>query len=114
MTYTLNHLSGSTDGQPIKVTGDATGSSVTVHTAVAGTSSFDEIYIFANNTTTTAVDVTIEFGGTTAGDKIIRTIPAKTTKLIVEGAPLQNDKVVTAFASTVDAINLYGKVGTTS
>lgn len=113
MTYTLNHLSGSTDGQPIAVTGTTTGASVTVHTAVAGTD-IDEIYIFANNISSAAVDLTIEFGGTTTPDKIVRTIPAKTSKLVVEGAILQNSKVVKAFASVADVVNLYGKVGTTA
>ena len=36
-TFNKAKLSGSTDGMAIKVTGTATGSTVTVHTAVAGT-----------------------------------------------------------------------------
>jgi len=112
MTYTISHISGSTDGQPIAVTGVDTGSSVLLHTAVAGTD-IDEIYIFANNIGTASVTLTIEFGGTGTSDKIVRTIPAKTTKLVVEGAILQGAKLVKAFASTGSVINVYGKVGTT-
>lgn len=113
MTYTIDHLSASTDGLPINITGTATGSANTLHTAVAGTDT-DEIYIFANNTSTNAVDITVEFGGTATTENIVRTIPAKTTKLVVEGAVLQNAKVVKAFAGTTAVINVYGKIGRTT
>ena len=53
-TFTKNKLSGSTDGLAIKLTGNTSGGAVTVHTAVAGTTAgiFDEIWLYANNTST--------------------------------------------------------------
>ena len=44
-TYSKVKLSGSDDGRNISVTGTATGTSVTVHQAGAGTSNMDEIRI---------------------------------------------------------------------
>jgi len=113
-TFTKKKLSGSTDGLAIKVTGTGTGSTVTVHTAVAGTTAgvFDEIWLYANNTSTSAVKLTLEWGTATAADGNIElTIAAEAgLVLVVPGLILQNAKVVKAFAGTADVILLTGFV----
>ncbi len=113
-TFTKNKLSGSTDGKAIKVTGTSSGASVTVHTAVAGTSAgvFDEIWIYANNTSTSAVKLTLEWGTTSASDGNIElTIAAEAgLVLVVAGLILQNSLVVKAFAGTADVLLLTGFV----
>jgi hypothetical protein len=113
-TFTKKKLSGSTDGMAIKVTGTGTGSTVTVHTAVAGTTAgvFDEIWLYANNTSTSAVKLTLEWGTATAADGNIElTIAAEAgLVLVVPGLILQNAKVVKAFAGTADVILLSGFV----
>jgi hypothetical protein len=113
-TFTKKKLSGSTDGLAIKVTGTGTGSTVTVHTAVAGTTAgvFDEIWLYANNTSTSAVKLTLEWGTATAADGNIElTIAAEAgLVLVVPGLILQNAKVVKAFAGTADVILLSGFV----
>jgi hypothetical protein len=113
-TFTKKKLSGSTDGLGIKVTGTATGSTVTVHTAVAGTTAgvFDEIWLYANNTSTSAVKLTLEWGTATAADGNIElTIAAEAgLVLVIPGLILQNAKVVKAFAGTADVILLSGFV----
>jgi hypothetical protein len=113
-TFTKKKLSGSTDGMGIKVTGTGTGSTVTVHTAVAGTTAgvFDEIWLYANNTSTSAVKLTLEWGTATAADGNIElTIAAEAgLVLVVPGLILQNAKVVKAFAGTADVILLSGFV----
>jgi hypothetical protein len=113
-TFTKKKLSGSTDGLAIKVTGTATGSTVTVHTAVAGTTAgvFDEIWLYANNTSTSAVKLTLEWGTATAADGNIElTIAAEAgLVLVIPGLILQNAKVVKAFAATADVILLSGFV----
>jgi hypothetical protein len=113
-TFTKKKLSGSTDGLAIKVTGTGTGSTVTVHTAVAGTTAgvFDEIWLYANNTSTSAVKLTLEWGTATAADGNIElTIAAESgLVLVVPGLILQNAKVVKAFAATADVILLSGFV----
>ena len=113
-TFNKSKLSGSTDGLAIKVTGTGTGSTVTVHTAVAGTTAgvFDEIWLYANNTSASAVKLTIEWGTATAADGNIElTIAAESgLVLVVPGLILQNSKVVKAFAGTADVILLTGYV----
>ena len=113
-TFTKKKLSGSTDGLGIKVTGTSTGATVTVHTAVAGTTAgvCDEIWLYANNTSTSAVKLTLEWGTATAADGNIElTIAAEAgLVLVVPGLILQNAKVVKAFAGTADVILLSGFV----
>lgn len=113
-TFTKAKLSGSTDGLPIKVTGTNTAAAVTVHTAVAGTTAgtFDEIWIYANNTSTSAVKLTIEYGTATAADGNIElTIAAEAgLVLVIAGLVLQNSRVVKAFAGTADVLLITGYV----
>ena len=113
-TFTKNKLSGSTDGKAVKVTGTSSGASVTVHTAVAGTTSgvFDEIWIYANNTSATTVKLTLEWGTTSAADGNIELNVAGESGLVlvVAGLILQNSLIVKAFAGTGDVILLTGYV----
>ena len=113
-TFNKIKLSGSTDGMAIKLTGNTSGGAVTVHTAVAGTTvgTFDEIWIYANNTSASAVKLTLEWGTATAADGNIElTIAAEAgLVLVVPGLILQNAKIVKAFAGTADVILLTGFV----
>ena len=115
-TFTKNKLSGSTNGKPQKVTGTATGSSILVHTAVSGTSSFDEVWIWATNTSSSDVVLTLEWGDNTTPDgNIIVTVPKQSgLYLITPGLVLQNSLTVRAFAGTGNVINLVGFVNTIS
>jgi hypothetical protein len=113
-TFTKKKLSGSTDGKAIKLTGTNSAGAVTVHTAVAGTTvgTFDEIWLYANNTSASAVKLTVEFGTDTAADGNIElTIAAEAgLVLVIPGLILQNGMVVEAFAATADVILLTGFV----
>jgi len=111
-TYSKHLLSGSTNGKNISVTGNATGSAVTVHTATSGTSNLDEIWLYATNTSAAAVVLTIEMGGTTDQDDLIEVSIAADSgmTLIIPGLLLQNSLVVKAFAASTDVININGYV----
>jgi hypothetical protein len=113
-TFTKQKLSGSTDGKAIKLTGNDSAGAVTVHTAVAGTTvgTFDEIWLYANNTSASAVKLTVEWGTATAADGNIElTIAAESgLVLVIPGLILQNEMVVEAFAATADVILLTGYV----
>ena len=111
-TYSKHLLSGSTTGKNISVTGNATGSAVTVHTATSGTSNLDEIWLYATNTSAAAVVLTVEFGGTTNQDDYIELELAADSgmTLIIPGLLLQNSLVVKAWAATADVININGYV----
>jgi hypothetical protein len=112
-TAVKRKLSGSTNGKPIKVVQTATAGD-TIHTAVAGTTdgTYDEIWLYAYNGHSSAVTLTIEFGGATVPDQnIVLTLAAKSgLTLVVPGLILQNEMVVKAFASTANVITISGFV----
>ena len=110
--YSKELLSGSTNGRGIKVAATATAGTL-IHTAVAGTSSEDEIWLYAHNTSASAVKLTLEWGGVTSPDDHIEiNIGAEGTGLILiaPGILLQNSLVVRAFAGTANVINIFGYV----
>lgn len=106
--FEKTNLSGSTDGLGIKLTQTATGSEETVHTAHA--TALDEVWIWATNNHTAAVEVTLEWGGTTDPDHTIKkTIPADDgLVLLIPGLTLANSKMVKAFAGVADVITIFG------
>jgi hypothetical protein len=106
-------LSGSTDGKAIKVAQTAT-AGTTIHTAVAGTTAgtFDEIWLYAVNSSAAAVKLTIEWGQADApdGNIEITVAPEAGLTLIVPGLILQNECVVKAFAGTANVVMIHGYV----
>jgi len=110
-TYTKRMLSGSTQGKCIKVAASST-PGTTVHTAVAGTSDLDEIWVYAVNTSSSDVLLTLEWGGTTSPDDTIEVlIPAEAgLVLVAPGLLLQNELVLRAFAGTADVLLVTGFV----
>ncbi len=111
-TYSKQLLSGSTNGRGIKVAATATAGTL-IHTAIAGTSSEDEIWLYAHNTSASSVKLTLEWGGVTAPDDHIEiNIGAEGTGLILvaPGILLQNGLIVRAFAATANVINIFGYV----
>lgn len=110
-TFSKLPLSGSTNGRMIAVAATATAGTV-IHTAVSGTSSLDEVWIYAVNSSTSAVKLTLEWGGTTANtDHIELTITGESGLVLVSpGLILQNGLIVRAFAGTANVINIGGYV----
>lgn len=110
-TYSKRLLSGSTNGKQIKVAADSTPGTL-IHTAVAGSSDLDEIWLYAVNSSTSSVKLTIEWGGVADPDDHIEvTIPAEEGYiLVVPGLVLQNELVARAFAATADVILINGFV----
>lgn len=109
-TFTKLKLSGSTDGKAIKVAATAT-AGTTIHTAHA--TALDEIWLYAHNSSASAVKLTLEFGGTAAPDDHIEiNIGAEGTGLVLvsPGLLLTNSLVVKAFAATANVVTLTGYV----
>ena len=102
-------LSGSTDGKQIKVAATAT-AGTTIHTAHA--TSLDEVWLWAVNSSTSAVKLTIEWGEATAPDGNVEvTVPAEAGyMLVIPGVILTNSLVVKAFAATANVILINGYV----
>lgn len=111
--YSRALLSGSANGLPIPVAATATPGTL-IHTAIAGATSFDEIYIWASNVTAAAATLTLEWGGVTdPGSLLVKaySIPANSPPMpIAVGQNMNNGLVVRAFSATVSAINVTGFV----
>ena len=111
-TYSKQLLSASTNGKQILVSATGSGSAVTLHTAVAGTTNLDEIYLYAYNDYVSGVQLNVSWGGTGEPSDIMRvTIPSKIGRtLIVDGKLLQNSLAVKAYASIANVVIIDGFV----
>ena len=110
-TYAKVALSGAANGLGIKVAATATAGTL-IHTAVSGTSDWDEVWLYAVNSSAGAVKLTIEYGTHSAPDgNIEKTILAEDgLYCIVPGLLLQNSLDINAFAGTADVLIIYGFV----
>ncbi|MFA5378586.1 MAG: hypothetical protein WC455_22725 [Dehalococcoidia bacterium] len=110
-TYSKIALSGAANGLPVKITQTATAGDL-IHTAVTGTADWDEVWLWAVNSSVAAVKLTVEFGAHTAPDSNIEvTVPAEAgLMLVVPGLLLQNALDINAFAAAANVVMLYGFV----
>jgi hypothetical protein len=115
-TFSKIALSSSTDGRPIKVVATAIGTSPTlIHTGSTTSTTFDEVWIYAQNNHTSDVALRIGFGGVTDPDDIIEfTVKTKAgLYLVVPGLVLKGNATaltVKAAAPTANVISLSGYV----
>jgi hypothetical protein len=113
-TFTKQTLSASTDGKAILVA--ATGTpGTTIHTGSSTSTTIDEIWLYAQNTDTTARKLTVEWGGTTAPNDLIEiTIqPESGLVLIAPGLLIKGNAsplLVRAFAASTNVISIHGYV----
>lgn len=113
-TYNKLVLSGSTDGAGILVAATAS-AGTTIHTASTTTTTFDEVWLYAVNTDTTARKLTVEWATTTApnGNIELTVQPESGLYLVVPGLVLKGNAtplVVRAFAATTNVIVIHGYV----
>ena len=114
-TYTKVLLSGSTQGKAIKVAATAS-TGTTIHATGTSSSIIDEVWLYAYNSSTNNITLTIQFVGTTAVDNDIKIIlPSQSgLTLIVPGLILTGTgaaaNTVYAYASTADVVTLSGYV----
>lgn len=110
-TYSKQALSGASTGVPIAVVATAS-TGTTIH--ATGTSAIDEVWLYATNTSSAAVVLTIQFGGTATVNQIQQTIPANSgLTLIIPGlilAPSGSAITVYAYAGTASVVNISGYV----
>ena len=115
-TFTKQLLSESTDGRAKKVVATAIGSTPTlIHTGSATSTTFDEVWIYAQNNHTSDVALRIGFGSVSDPDDIIEfTVKTKGgLYLIVPGLLLKGNATpltVSAAAGTTNVISLSGYV----
>lgn len=109
--------------QPSGTTGDGLGILITavasagtlIHTASTVTTTIDELWLYAYNDDTSAVTLSIEFGGVTSPKDVIKgTIKTRSgLVLMCAGLVLQGNasaKIVRAFAGTASKISIFGYV----
>jgi len=96
-------LQNSNMGQGISVTATQGGTNNTIHTTFSGTSVVDEIWIYAQNNYSQAVNVCIEFGISQSGMQIITPInPQNGLEPCIQGMLLFGSagcQTVTAFVN---------------
>jgi len=105
--YTKKRFSQAGDGLPILVAATATAGTL-IHTAHA--SGEDNIWLYATNSHSAAVQITVEFGGVAAKDLIFQSIPVKPSGLVlvIPGLPLTGSTAVRVFAATANVISISG------
>lgn len=114
-TFSKVKLSGSTNGRGIKVAATAT-AGTTIHATGTSSTTLDEVWLYAYNSDTVAITLTIEWGGTTSPDDQIKvSVPATSgVMLVVPGLILSGTgsvaSTVAAFAGTANKIVITGYV----
>lgn len=116
-TFSKRVLSGSTEGKAIKVSATTSGSAgTTLHATGTSATIIDEVWIYAYNSSASAVVLTVQFGGVTAVDNEIKiSIPATSgLTLITPGLPITGTgsaaNTVAAYAATTNVITISGYV----
>jgi len=106
-------LSSSDDGEMVVVVATAT-VGTTIHTATTQTSTsrYDEVWLFASNSHSAAVDLTMEIDiANSSTSKFKVSIPKDDGLFVVlPGVSIHNGKKITAFASVASVINVVGYV----
>lgn len=112
MGFLKAKLSGSSDGEPILITGTTSTAANTLHTTStsAGDNTWDEIYLWGFNNGTGDVNLTIEYGSTS--HVIVQTLSAKAglSVPILPGTVGNTGLVVKAFKGGSATVGVLGFV----
>jgi hypothetical protein len=114
-TFTKTLLSGSTQGKAIKVAATAS-TGTTIHATGTSSSIIDEVWLYAYNSHTSSVILTIQFGGTSTPDNDVKLSipPTSGLTLVVPGLTLtgtgSDANTVYAYAATTNVITVSGYV----
>jgi len=114
-TYSKQRFSEATTGVPIKV-GATSSTGTTIHTTGTSSTIQDEIWLYAYNSHSSAVLLTIQYGGTATPDNDIKiSIPSQAgltlvlPGLILTGTGSAGNSVL-AYAATTNVITISGYV----
>lgn len=114
-TFSKVLLSGSSQGKGIKVAATSS-TGTTIHATGTSSSIIDEVWLWCVNSSTTAVKLTVQYGGTTSPDNDIEvTVPGEAgLMLVVPGLPVTGTgaaaTTIYAFAGTTNVLVIYGYV----
>jgi hypothetical protein len=113
-TYTKKILSGSTDGRPVLVAATASAGTV-IHTGSSISTTLEEVWLYASNSTGVQRTLTVQWGGTTSpNDSITLFLPAQSgLTLVAAGLIIKGNAtplVVRAFADSANQVSIVGYV----
>jgi hypothetical protein len=113
-TFTKVKLSESTNGKAIKVANTATAGTL-IHTGSTTSTTYDEVWLYAVNSSASSVKLTIEWGGTTDPDDLIEltVLPEAGLVTIAPGLLIKGNATaleVRAFAATANVVTIHGFV----
>ena len=114
-TFTKIPFSAQTDGTPIKVVATAS-TGTTIHTTGTSATVLDEVWLYAYNSATGPVLLTIQFGGTASPDDDIKiTIPSQSgLTLVIPGLILSGTgsagNIIAAYAGTPNVVTVSGYI----
>jgi hypothetical protein len=116
-SFTKVLLSGGSQGKAIKIAATTSGSAgTTIHTTGTSSTAIDEVWLYATNSSSLNVVLTIQWGGVTAVDNETKlTIPPNSgLTLVIPGLVLTGTgsagNVVAAYAATTNVITVSGYV----
>lgn len=107
-------LSGSTDGRGIKVAAKNS-PGTTIHTGPSSATSYDEVWLYAVNSSANSVKLTVQWGNTTSPDDLFeQTIPGESgLYVIAPGLILKGNAtplVIRAFQDPINTFIIHGYV----
>ena len=113
-TFQKLPLSASTDGRAIKIAATAT-PGTTIHTGPSSASEIHEVWLYATNSDTDGRDLTIEWGGVSSPDDLIKIGVEEQAGLIlvVPGLLIVGNATpltISAFAGVTNVITVTGYV----
>jgi len=116
-TFTKVLLSGGSQGKAIKVAATTSGSAgTTIHATGTSSSIIDEVWLYAYNSSSSAVVLTIQWGGVTAVDNEVKlSIPATSgLTLVIPGLIVTGTgsaaNTIAAYAGTTNVVTVSGYV----
>ena len=112
-TFSKIKLGNSTNGRGILVAATSSPGTL-IHTTSTTATTIDEVWLYAQNSDTTARKLTIEWGGTGSGDILESTIPAESGLYLISAGLILlysgSTTTINAFASVTNVIGIYGYV----
>jgi hypothetical protein len=109
LSVVRRELTGTSGGKGIKISSTNSGVEIHTHDSTFDQSQFDELHLWAYNSHSSSVTVTLQWGGTTSPDNLIPIALQPGSYLqIVCGQHIGGDLAVNAVASVADKIIVYG------
>jgi hypothetical protein len=103
ITITKKPLSGANLGQPIGISATAGATYISIHTTLTGTSTIDELYLWAQNNYSQAVNLVLEWGTTATNAQIVTPIqPKDGLTVVIPGLIIQGSACTTLVTGYVD------------